>query len=59
MVKSLPPNAGDVRNMHLIRGSERSPGGGRGNPLQFSRLENPVDRGVWLVIVHRVTNSRI
>ena len=47
MVKNLPANAGDVRDKGLISGLGRSPGGGRGNPLQYSCLENPMDRGAW------------
>ena len=47
MVKNLPANARDIRDAGLIRGSGRSPGGGRGNPLQYSYLENPMDRGAW------------
>ena len=47
MVKNLPANAGDTEDMGLTPGSERSPGGGNGNPLQYSRLENPMDRGAW------------
>ena len=49
-------NAGDV-DEGLIPGSGRSPGGGHGNPIQYSCLENPVDRGAWLATVHRVTKS--
>ena len=45
MVKNPPANAGDVRDKDLIPGSGRSPGGGHGNPLQFSCLENPMKRG--------------
>ena len=41
-----------------IPGSGRSPGGGNGNPLQYSCLENPLDRGTWLVTVHGVTKSQ-
>ena len=44
MVKNLPASAGDVRDVGLIPGSGRSPGGGHGNPLQYSCLENPMDR---------------
>ena len=55
MVKNPPANAGDVRNAGLIPGSGRSPGGGHGNPPQYSRLENPMDRGAWQAMVHRVT----
>ena len=45
VVKKLPTNAGDVRDLSSISGSGKSPGGGRGNPLQYSCLENPMDRG--------------
>ena len=58
VVKNLPANAGDIRNMGLIPGSERSPGGGHGNPLQCSCLENPMDKGAWRAAVHRVTKSQ-
>ena len=44
-VKNLPANAGDLREVGSIPGSGRSPGGGHGNPFQYSCLENPVDRG--------------
>ena len=47
MVKNPPANAGHVRDMGSIPGSGRSPGEGNGNPLQYSCLENPVDRGAW------------
>ena len=47
MVKNLPANAGDTRDTGLIPGLGRSPGGGHGNPLQYSCLENPMDRGAW------------
>ena len=47
VVKKLPPNAGDIRDTDSIPGSGRSPGGGHGNPLQYSCLENPMDRGAW------------
>ena len=50
-------NAGDVRNSVSIPGLGRSPGGGHGNPLQYSGLKNPMDRGVWQAIVHRVAES--
>ena len=49
MVKNLPDNAGDVG---FIRGLGRIPGEGNGNPLQYSCLENPMDRGAWWAIVH-------
>ena len=58
VVKNLPANAGDIRDMGLIPGSGRSPGEGNGNPLQYSCLENSVDRGAWGTIVHRVAKSR-
>ena len=55
--KNLPANAGDVRDAGLIPGSGRSPGEGHGNPLQYSCLEDPMDRGAWQAIVHGVTKS--
>ena len=55
--KELFANAGDLRDMGLIPGSGRSPGGGHGNPLQYSLLENLMDRGVWWATVHRVMTS--
>ena len=57
MVKSLPAKAGDLRDMGLIPGSGRSLKRGHGNPLQYSRLENPIDSGAWRAIVHRVSKS--
>ena len=57
MLKNLPPSAGDVRGMGSIPGLGRSCGGGPGNPLQHSCLENPVDKGTWQATVlglHRV-----
>ena len=59
VVKNLPANAGDIRDTDLTPGSGRSPGGGHGNPLQHSCLENPVDRGAWRATVHRVAKSRV
>ena len=56
MVKNLPIHAGDIRDVGLIPGTGRSPGG-HGNPLQYSCQENPTDRGVWQPTVHRVTKS--
>ena len=44
MLKNPPTNAGDLRDVSLIPGSRRSPGGGHGNPLQYSSLENPMDK---------------
>ena len=57
VVKNLPANAGDTGDVGLIPGSGRSPGGGRGNPLQYSCQENPMDGGAWLAAVHGVTKS--
>ena len=57
MVKSLAANAGDIRDTGLIPGSGRSPGGGCGNPLQYSGLENPRDGGAWWAVVHGVAKS--
>ena len=58
VVKNLPDNAEDIRDMGSIPGSGRSPAGGHGNPLQYTRLENTMDRGVWWTSVHRVTKSQ-
>ena len=58
VVKNPPASAGDVRDTGLIPGSERSPGRGCGDPLQYSRLENPMDRGAWQATVHGVAKSR-
>ena len=57
MEKNPPANAGDTREAGLIPGSGRSPGGGNGNPLQYSSLENPTDRGAWQATVHGVEES--
>ena len=57
VVKNLPANAGNIRDMSSIPGPGRSPEGGHGSPLQYSYLENPVDRGAWWATVHRVTKS--
>ena len=57
LVKNLRANAGDVRDAGSIPGSERSPGGGRDNPLLYSCLENPMDRGAWQAMVHRVAKN--
>ena len=51
-------NAGDTGDAGLIPGSGRFPGGGHGNPVQYSCLENPMDGAVWRATVHRVKNSR-
>ena len=58
MVNNLPANAGNIRDTGSIPRSGRSPGGGHGNPLQFSYLENPMDRGAWWATVHGVAKSR-
>ena len=58
MVKNLPANAGDARDMGLIPGSGRSPGGRHGNLLQYSYLENPMEGGAWRATVHSVTQSQ-
>ena len=57
MVKNLPANAGDVRGTGWILGLEDPPGGGHGNPLQYSCLENPLDRGAWRATVNGVAES--
>ena len=57
MVKNLSANAWDVRDVGSISGLGRSPGRGHGNPLQYSCLENPMDRGAWWATVHRVRKS--
>ena len=54
VVKNLPANAGDAGGVGSISGSGKSPGGGNGNPLQYSSLGNPMDRGTWWAIVHGV-----
>ena len=58
VVKNPPASAGDLREVSSIPGSGRSPGGGHGNPLQYSCLENPMDRGACQAIVHRVAQSQ-
>ena len=57
VVKNLPVNAGDARDVGSIPGLGKSPGVGNGNPLQYSCLGNPMDRGAWWALVHGVTNS--
>ena len=57
VVKSLPVNTGDIKDVGLIPGSGRSPGGGHGNPLQYSCLENPMDRAAYKAAFHKVTKS--
>ena len=58
MVKNPPANAGDIRYVGLIPGLGRSPGRGHGNPLRYSCLENPMDRGDWQATVHGVTKNQ-
>ena len=55
--KNLPASSGDIRDMGSIPGRGRSPREGNGNPLQYSGLKNPMDRGAWRAIVHRVTKE--
>ena len=57
VVKNPSANAGDARDVGSIFRSGRSPGGGHGNPLQYSWLENSMDRGAWQAIVHGVTKE--
>ena len=58
VVKNLPANAGDAGNASSIPGLGRSPGGGNGNSLQYSCLENPMDRGAWQATVLGVVKSQ-
>ena len=58
VVKNPPANVGNARDMGLIPGLGRSPGGGHGNPLQYPCLGNPTDRGVWWATVRRIAKSR-
>ena len=57
VVKNLPAKAGDIGDAGSIPGLGRSPGVGNGNPLQYSCLENYMDRGAWRATVNRVTKS--
>ena len=56
-VKNLPASAGDIRDVGSVLGLERSPGGGPGDPHQYSCMENPMNGGAWWATVHRVTES--
>ena len=56
--KTLPANAGNARDVGSIPGLGRSPGEGNGNPLQYSCLENPMDRGAWWATVHGVAKNQ-
>ena len=58
VVKNLPANEGDIRDVGSVPGSERSPRGGHGKPLQYSCLENPMDRGAWQATVHGVAKNQ-
>ena len=58
VVKNLPANAGDIRDAGSTSGLGRSSGRGHGNPLQYSCLENPMDRGAWRAAVYGVTKSQ-
>ena len=57
MVKNPPANSGDTREVGSVPGSGRSSGEENGNPLQYSRVENSTDRGVWQAAVHGVTKN--
>ena len=57
MVNNPPANAGDTRDLGSIPGSGRFPGVGHGNPLQYSCLENSIDRGAWQATVHKAEKS--
>ena len=57
VVKNPPANAGDIGDANSIPGLGRFPGGGNGNPLQYSCLENPMDRGAWWPIAHKITED--
>ena len=58
MVKNPPGNAGDIRDAGSIPGLGKFPGGGHGNPLQYSCWENSMDRRAWWALVHRITKSQ-
>ena len=55
VVRNPTASVGDIRDLSSIPGSGRSPGGGHGNPLQYSHLENPMDRGAWRAMAHGIT----
>ena len=59
MVKNLSAKAGATRDMGMIPGSERSPGGGNGNPFKYSCLKNPMDRRAWQATVHGVAKESL
>ena len=58
VVKNSPASAGDVRDVGSVPGLGRCPGGGHDNPLQYSCLENPMDRGSWQATVHSIAKSQ-
>ena len=58
MVKNPSASAGDIKDLGSIPGLGRSPGGGHGNPLQYSFRDNPMDRGAWRATVRGVANSQ-
>ena len=58
VVKNPPANAGDIRELGSIPGLGRFLGGGHGNPIQYSCLENPTDRGAWWAIVHGIAKRQ-
>ena len=58
VIKDPPASSGDIRDMGSVPGAGRSPGGGHGNPLQYSCLENPTDRGAWQAIIHKLQRDR-
>ena len=59
VVRNSPANAGDRRDVASIPGSGRSPGEGNGNPLQYSCLGNPMDKGAWWATIHGATKSQM
>ena len=58
VVRNLPAAAGDVRDVNLVLGSRRSPEGGNGDPVQYSCLGRPMDRGAWWAAVHGVAKNQ-
>ena len=57
-VKNPPADAGNIRDLSSVPGLGKSPGGGHGSLIQYSCLENPMDRGAWRATVHRVAKSQ-
>ena len=58
VIKNVPTNAGDIRDVGSIPGSGRFPGEGNGDPLQYSCMENLMDSGAWWATVHGVAKSQ-